>query len=221
MKANAALPQGRKVAGENASAATRSELYAFLSRLFSFPDVQMYPQVLNGCWLQDLTARFAGLPYSLKSEANRSWAAPSDYEQFQSEYIRLFEVGGRGGSPCPLHSGHYSRDRLRTMEELIRFYNFFGLRIAPGMMPDHVSAELEFMHYLAGSESETGDGAEQMSYLRAQRDFLLRHLLNWWPLLAVRVKRERPIPFFRSLVTLTGRFLQTERAYVESALRAT
>ncbi len=108
------------------------------------------------------------------------------------------------------------------MEELVRFYNFFGLHLSPGLMPDHVTVELEFMHYLAFKEAEArkSDG-DVDSYLRAQRDFVQRHLANWWPLLAAAVKRQRPMPFYRALVALLERFLDAERTYLGKALRST
>ncbi len=125
-------------------------------------------------------------------------------------------MGNRGRASCPLYSGHYTADRLRAMEELVRFYNFFGLRLAPGLMPDHLVVELEFMHYLAFKEAEAGGDAA--SFRRAQRDFLERHLTNWLPRLSATLKAERPVPFYRSLVGLTNRFLAADRAHLIGAL---
>ena len=152
---------------------------------------------------------------------SRDWRPISNYEAFQSEYIRLFEVGPRGHALCPLYSGHYGSDRLRTMEELVRFYNYFGLRITPGLMPDHVTVELEFMHYLAHQEALARQaGGDRESYLRAQRDFLERHLNGWWPWVAATATQgHRPQRFYRSLMTLVMRFLAAERGHLASALR--
>src|SRR3972149_5997703 len=101
--------------------------------------------------------------------------------------------------PSP-NSAHRGSDRLRTMEELVRFYNYFGLRTTPGRMPDHVTAELEFMHYLAHQEAEARQAAgDRESYLRAQRDFLERHLNGWWPWgAATATQGHRAPPFYRS-----------------------
>ncbi len=127
----------------------------------------------------------------------------------------MFEVGGRGGAPCPLYGGHYARDRLRTMEELVRFYNFFGLRLSPGLMPDHLTVELEFMHYLTFKEAEArAAGGDVESYLRAQKDFLDRHLVSWLPQLAAKLRQQRPAPFYRALGGLAARFVECERRYV-------
>ena len=208
-----------EVTGRTEDVPARSGFYALLSRALAFPEQPFHAELLDGRWLAEIALAQQELPYRLDLGAPGAWRCPAGYDRFQSEYIRLFEVGGRGGAPCPLHSGHYAGDRLRAMEELVRFYNFFGLRISPGIMPDHATVELEFMHYLAFKEAEEREaGGDEGSYLRAQRDFLKRQLGNWWPLLTAAVKRQRPLPFYRSLVALTGRFLEAERRYVERAL---
>jgi len=143
------------------------------------------------------------------------FSVPEDFDTFQSEYIRLFEVGRRGGAPCPLYGGHYSSDRLRTLESLIRFYNFFGLQTHEGLMPDHVSVELEFMQYLAEKEADATDQRQRASLRRAQSDFLDTHLNAWWPQLVERVRRQRTMPFYRSLAELTLRFLKADRKYLD------
>jgi len=195
----------------------RGDLYAALSRGFFFPGDQLHSQILDGGWLDILSATTERLSYAFGAVLSRSWAVPSDYETFEPEYIRLFEIGNRAGPPCPLHTGHYSRDRLKTLEGLIRFYNFFGLRIAPGLMPDHLSVQLEFMHYLATRQLAARTNEEGDSAWNAQRDFVQRHLTSWWPDFAARVKEQRPLPFYRSLVALTGRFLEQERDYLSGA----
>lgn len=170
----------------------------------------------EGRWLKEAADLAGRLPYRLSLGAARSWRAPAEYDRFQSEYIRLFDVGPRGTAPCPLYGGHYTRDRLRTMEELIRFYNFFGLRLTPGLMPDHITVELEFMHYLAFKEGEPGE--DTASYRRAQRDFIDRQLANWLPRLAASLRGQRPLPFYRSLTALVSRFLAADRAHLRGVL---
>ena len=193
----------------------RSDLYALLSRSFAFPAPEFHREVIEGRWLESASSLLATLPYRLQPGAAGAWGGPSDYDRFQSEFIRLFEVGARGSAPCALYGGHYARDRLRTMEELVRFYNFFGLRLSPGLMPDHITVELEFMHYLAFKETEAGrSGDDVESYLRAQKDFLDRHLGSWLPALQAAMRAQRPLPFYRALVRLAARFVECDRRYL-------
>jgi DMSO reductase family type II enzyme chaperone len=164
--------------------------------------------------MESLTAASGRLPYPLRLPAPQSFRAPEDFDTFQSEYIRLFQVGGRAGPPCPLHAGHYGNDRLRALETLVRFYNFFGVQTEQGLMPDHVSVQLEFMHYLAESEAEAVSNSDRRSLLRAQADFLRGQLCNWWPQLEAKLKRQQPLPFYRALASLTSRFLDADLRYV-------
>jgi DMSO reductase family type II enzyme chaperone len=210
-----------KQASAAAAALGRSSLYVLLARALTFPQPDFHRETVSGGFRQGIAEALAGLPYRLAVGPSRDWQPTNDYEAFQSEYIRLFEVGPRGHALCPLYSGHYGSDRLRTMEELVRFYNYFGLRITPGLMPDHVTVELEFMHYLAHQEAEARQtGGDRESYLRAQSDFLERHLNAWWPLAVAATQSQRPQRFYRSLMALVQRFLAAERSHLASALRS-
>jgi DMSO reductase family type II enzyme chaperone len=164
--------------------------------------------------MESLIAPSGRLPYLFRLPAAGNFSVPADFDAFQSEYIRLFQVGGRAGPPCPLHAGHYGNDRLRTLETLVRYYNFFGVQAEEGLMPDHVSVQLEFMHYLAERESEASSSADRRSLVRAQLDFLRDHLQGWWPRLEARLKVQRPAPFYRSLADVTSRFLLAELTFL-------
>jgi TorA maturation chaperone TorD len=130
----------------------------------------------------------------------------------QTEYIRLFQIGGRRGPPCPLHEGFYTRDRARTLQNLIRFYNYFGFRVVECVMPDHLPVQLEFM-----SELAAGAVVDGLSGLRAQHDFLRAHLA-WTNDLAGRVAKTGPHPFYRSLTALTSRLIAADQQFIRSAL---
>jgi len=197
-----------------ASSLPRSCVYAILSRSLSFPEERSHSDIRRGFWMESLAATSERLPYPLRLPAPQSFRAPADFDAFQSEYIRLFQVGGRAGPPCPLHAGHYTNDRLRSLETLVRFYNFFGVQTEQGLMPDHVTVQLEFMHYLAESEAEATSGRDRRSLVRAQADFLGGHLANWWPQLEAKLKRQQPLPFYRGLADVTSRFLQADLNYL-------
>lgn len=80
---------------------------------------------------------------------------------------------------CALREGAYADvDQSALFEELMRFYAFFGLgREERAEMPDHLSVEFQFMHFLAHLESQSVGEPEALGSLaRAQRDFLQRHL---------------------------------------------
>lgn len=188
--------------------AVRGDVYAYLSQAYSFPDASLHAQVTDGPLVEHLSAALSRLPYRLKL-SDLDWRAPVTSEEMQTEFIRLFQIGGRKGPPCTLHSGFYGRDRGRTLQHLIRFYNYFGFSLGECVMPDHLCVQLDFMSLLA-----RGDFSDSGSLLRAQRDFL-RSQLAWTEQLATQVRACKPVPFYRSLATVTARVANVDLAYTQ------
>jgi DMSO reductase family type II enzyme chaperone len=101
------------------------------------------------------------------------------------------------------------------MEELTRFYNYFGLSVARGKgeLPDHVSTELEFMHFLVFKElTALQRGDDPLPYRRAQADFLERQLVSWLPALDARLAALDPPTCYAALAWLTNALAQAELA---------
>lgn len=205
--------------GEQAAGAARSGLYRLLSQSCLFPSPEFHAAVADGSLRDALLAELAALPYQVPVEAQALADAPADYQEFQSEFIRLFEVGV-GSPPCPLYGGLYLGGRRNVMEECTRFYNFFGLSSGGTSreLPDHLSVELEFMHYLAFQEvaalQEDGDAD---SYRRAQRDFLARQLAPWTPRLVERLHTVEAAAFYRALGELIASFARLDVVYLGQA----
>jgi DMSO reductase family type II enzyme chaperone len=203
--------------GPAGPAVARSQVYLFLGRTFAFPSQALYDDVTGGRWQEHAAAFLPQLPFPVPPLEGGSPAVSPD--DFQAEYNRLFEIGAAAGPPCPLFSGFYDRDRMRVMEELIRFYNYFGLGLNKGQLPDHITVELEFMHFLTYKEAEAGqNGGDPESFRRAERDFLDRHLGKWVPVLRQKLVECQPLPFFGRLVAWTEDFLGRERQYLKSIL---
>jgi DMSO reductase family type II enzyme chaperone len=201
-------------------AAGRSRLYQLFAAAFAFPDEDFHTAVRDGSFAAVLAHACAALPYDLASAATLELgAAGESYADFESEYIRLFDVGA-AGPPCPLYGGVYVGDRMKTMEDATRFYNFFQLRMSPQMheLPDHITTELEFLHYLTFREAEARQqGVDPTPLLRAERDFLARHLCKWLPRLQGRLAKQTALPFFPALVRLAAAFFEADHAYASAA----
>lgn len=199
----------------------RSRLYSLVGRAFAPPNDTLYEELTGGAWERQVAEVLAALPFSLSLADLSLRPEKLSSKDLQAEYVRLFEVGLMGGPPCSLFAGHHESDRLRVMEELIRFYSFFDLRLAPGRMPDHITVELEFMQFLTFREAEAIEqGNDRESCLRAQRDFLERQLGRFLARLADKVRGQKPLPFFEGLVELGYRFVQSDHGYVVAALAA-
>lgn len=202
------------------AAAARSQLYRVLATVLGFPDKELYEAIQDGTVARTIGELCAALPYELSTAAAPAADVLQEpYVDFESEYIRLFDVGA-AGPPCPLYGGVYIGDRMKVMEDATRFYNFFHLHLSPQMreLPDHITTELEFLHYLTFREAEAHQhGADSASLLRAERDFLARHLCRWVPRLQARLAKQTTLPFFPALVAFAAAFFQADQRYAAVA----
>ena len=207
---------------EGAQAQARSRLYGLVGRAFAPPNDTLYEELAGGAWERQVAEALAALPFSLSlADLRLRPEKLGSSKDLQAEYVRLFEVGLTGGPPCSLFAGHHESDRLRVMEELVRFYGFFDLGLTPGRMPDHITVELEFMQFLTFREAEAIEqGDDRESWLRAQRDFLERQLGRFLARLSEKVRVQKPLPFFEGLVELGHGFAQEDYKYVVTALDA-
>jgi DMSO reductase family type II enzyme chaperone len=145
-----------------------------------------------------------------------------EYIDFQAEYIRLFDVGPMR-PPLPLYGGEWGTTRKRSMEETLRFYRFFGMKVDESCkeLPDHVTIELEFMQMLAFTEGTMrASGDDALPFLRAQRDFLERHPGRWWPMLRSKMAGFERSRFYDALADLADMFFAADLAYLRSAVMA-
>ncbi len=196
-------------------AAVRSRAYRLFAEALEYPDESLIETIRTGELAGALQEALGALDTKLLDELD--WDALRDGGQgddLSVEYTRLFDVGV-SGPPCPLYGGLYGGARMKTMEETVRFYNHFGLTLTdkPRELPDHLTTELEFLHYLAFREAEALQcGEDAGPFLRAQRDFIDRHPGRWVPKLDERLEQHSPMPFFRELIRGLVRFLEHTRS---------
>jgi DMSO reductase family type II enzyme chaperone len=197
-------------------AAARSRSYQLFAGLFEYPDEAFGEAIRSGQLAETIRETLSALDPSLLEGTD--WDALGNAGEGEDdlavEYTRLFDVGA-SGPPCPLYGGLYGGARMKTMEETIRFYNHFGLTLSdsPREMPDHITTELEFLHFLAFREAEAlHSGDDPGPFRRAQRDFAARHPGRWIPKLRERLGAQDPMPFFRELVSQLERFLAHDQS---------
>ena len=207
------------VTAEEVATGARSRLYRLLADGFLYPDQDFFAALQAGQFRDEVIATCEPLGYDL-APAFDGLVASGPYLDFQSHYLRLFEVG-LGVPPCPLYSGIYRGGRKAVMEELVRFYNYFGLSTehGAGELPDHLATELEFLHFLAFKElAAVHRGQDPSSYRHAQHDFIERQLVSWLPELGARLGRLDPPPFYAALTMLTSAFARADYAHLRHAV---
>ncbi len=212
---------------EQVECAARIDMYALFADTFRYPDPLFRDFIRNGEFRDIFTRLCSNLPYVMdfsEEELKRlTFTDDLSDEDVEVEFIRLFEAGP-GDPPCPLIEGFHVGEedgRMTVFKDLILFYNHFGLSYAEGSSedrPDHITYELEFLHYLAFLYLKAmQENRETHSFLLAQKDFLERHPTRWTKSMAARmddisaglkddVNRE-VIEFYRNIVKLLHRFV--------------
>src|SRR5450759_3882580 len=110
------------------------------------------------------------------------------YEEYESAYIALFDVG-IPEPPVPLFES--AHDKTHPAQEIALentyFYEVLNLKSDPSRaVPDYLVTQLEFLAALRYPRDNTSEKETSLSLARAETEFLERHLLNWVP--TVRTK---------------------------------
>jgi len=183
----------------------QNDLYRFFAFVFAPPTRECFdllsqpslPEALRNLWKQ------------LKCEEEYpafEWFA--SYEQYESAYIALFDVG-IPEPPVPLFES--AHDKTHPAQEIALentyFYEVLGLKSDPGhAVPDYLVTQLEFLAALRYTCEHTSEESTAISLARAETEFLERHLLNWLP--AAKAKLDRTnAPGFPVMMTLLVKFL--------------
>jgi DMSO reductase family type II enzyme chaperone len=211
--------------------ARRSQMYRFLAESFRYPDKEFLNMARDSGFLESALAILHDIPYEVAVEegalSGRLLEGVSQ-DDFEAEFVRVFEAGPKGPL-CPLYEGHYAGNRMGNMEELVRFYNHFGLSVAEAPereLPDHITTELEFLHYLAFKEVlALQRGEDPAPYCSAEIDFLKRHPAKWLPQLHKKTEDvfrakipnlcEPALSFYCSLLGLSANFCEADLAHLQ------
>jgi DMSO reductase family type II enzyme chaperone len=135
-----------------------------------------------------------------------------DLDKLKYEYSALFEVGS-DGPPCPIREDLHTGQRKGTREDLVRFYSHFNYKLEEkfAWVPDHLSVELEFMHFLCFQEASAE--SDTVSYQLAQVDFSERHLVHWVPGLAKGVAKATADSIYCRVIDAIEQFLAADYAW--------
>ena len=198
-----------------------STLYKLLSSGFRYPTPGLFKTFQNGKFLDEMMYNISSIP-RLKTPEHvlrqvRDALKEMTYAGFGIEFTRTFDSGAPV-PPCPPYEGYYfEKPRSIVMLEVSEFYNCFGLRMSQEQgkreFPDHISAELEFLHFLTFQEAramKTCDNEALNGYLLAQRDFLERHLMQWVPGFCNKLQKSESLAFYPLLAQITSRFIAAE-----------
>lgn len=220
-----------------ADSTVRSDVYKLLSLVYKYPTPDLFEAYRSGEFLSELFDAMSMLPH-LKpiAEDRAGWleAAGKDLKgltlpNFESQYISTFDVG-MPQPPCPPYEGVFREgvERTSLLVEVSGFYHHFGLKMNPEEgkreQPDHLSVELEFLHFLTfkegqmRSKGDEGDHDLLRGYVLAQKDFLERHLATWLQKFTEKMQKSSANPLFAKFAELTAQVASAELDHVRAML---
>ncbi len=207
------------------TASARSRLLQLLALAFCHPSEEFHRLLQDGSYAQAL----AGSVDDAQGNDLPLFAHPDRFEDFESGYIELFQMGRRGKPLVSLNAGDHDALNTETSrpEFLLRYsdwYRHFGLktdeREDANQLPDHLVCQLEFLSWLAHLEDVASSDADlQVGYRRAQRDFIQRHLLPFLDILVKQLQRHSNVvgsDFFHTCAALCLHSAGTALAELEA-----
>ncbi len=197
----------------------RSQVYAFLALALSYPD-ERHPDSLGERYdpLPDGMAILGDASTGEAVEALRPAMVALSAASLADGHTRCF--GHAMSKDCPPYEAEYGQahifQKTHTLADVAGFYRAFGLDLAADSHErvDHVSVELEFMHFLCLKEAyalANGHPAEQLALCReAQREFLCEHVCRWAFGFARRLCARAGDTVYQDVGRLLATFLEAE-----------
>lgn len=201
-------------------ASALSCLYALVGECIEYPDAELVASIRDGRLARQLEQLLRYLDARLLEGIDlQPCADPGiELEPLAVEYTRLFDAGPKG-TLCTLNGGLHVGPQMKMMEEAVRFYGHFGLTLTEEQkeLPDHLTTQLNFLHFLAYGESVLQARGEPVTaYRLARRDFIARHPGRWLPLMQARLRAAQPLPLIQLWIDVLVRVLHWDLERLES-----
>jgi putative dimethyl sulfoxide reductase chaperone len=198
----------------------RAHAYRLLADCYYLPGPGLRRSVeALGATLRQMAPEAAGCALELKASIDRQ----ADLAALQVDYARLF-VGPFSLVAPPYGSVYLEKGRRVMGDSTINVQAWLaaeGLDVADGYRdaPDHIAAELEFMHFLycqALNALLEGDDQEAFEYIRKGREFLAQHLGKWVAEFTHNIAEGADSGFYRSLALVTESFIEQELCWPDA-----
>ena len=224
-------------------ALARSKLYLLLSWSYLYPeDDEFLDYLQSGELVEDGRAALKSLraalsvPIDKESEevlqgiddhfnAVEDWVSSEgvnwDIQDLRDEHRRVFS--NVIALDCPPYETLFGNDHVfgqsYVMGDIAGFYSAFGVQLSQDIHErlDHLSVELEFLHFLAYKESYAlcHDGPEKLkTVIDAEKKFVKEHVGRWVPLFSGMLKKKAEYGFYKIIADLTAQWVSFEIAYL-------
>jgi DMSO reductase family type II enzyme chaperone len=189
---------------------SRAALFRLLAAGFAYPAAGHVAEMRSAFFRLARARRGGAFAPSLAgciTGAQNAWHAAAD-AALAAEYLRLFS----GSGPVSLHEAAYGDGRRMAgrpveLADISGFYHAFGLSTSDRNpdLPDHLSAELEFVSLLLlkeGQAEDLGWPAKSRIARDAAKGFLESHLGRWVAAFARDLRRVDASPPYQALARL-------------------
>jgi len=132
-------------------------------------------------------------------------AGVTELEELELEFARLFI--GPQTLPCPPWESMYTSPRRQMLQEahdaVAGLYAEAGFQVAgPGILPDHIGAELGFLSLLL-ERAAAAAGSAQEDFLRLADRLLDEHLNQWVPAFTADIETTARMSFYQTVARTT------------------
>ena len=213
-------------------ALSRSKIYLLLSWSYLYPeDDEFLDYLQSGEFVEDGRAALQSLTGALENEVDEeaeehlgaiarhldgleNWASSEginwDIQDLRDEHRRVFS--NVIALDCPPYETLFGNDHVfgqsYVMGDISGFYTAFGLQLAQDIHErlDHLSVELEFLHFLAYKESYAlcHDGPEKVkTVVDAEKKFVKEHIGRWVPLFSGMLKKKADYGLYKIIADIT------------------
>lgn len=204
--------------------AIRFEIYKLLAECYYPPDETLAGKFSNLVEKLSLVNLRSQHDFNLDS---RKILKAAEITDLAVEYARLF-VGPYTVQAPPYGSVYLDPERRimgDSTTDVIKRYRQSGLVVAEDFKdaPDHITAELEFMHYLIYQEIEAarlGDANSLFTCLIDQQSFLKYHLGAWVSEFAINVIDNAKTSCYQNLARVTDGFIEDDYQAISAVLNS-
>ena len=202
----------------------RFKTYRLLANAYYLPDENLLDGLTKLGKCMEQVCREAG-KYVKKIQTDMGQKDGAEY--LNVDYAKLFV--GPFNLLAPPYGSVYLEDQRMVMGnstvDVQKRYQEAGLDVDAKFKdaPDHIAAELEFMHFLVFKEMEAtseGDAGGFINCLLMQRSFLEDHLGAWISDFAGNIVNNAQTPFYQNLALATEAFVKDDFHTVSSMSRS-
>lgn len=180
--------------------------YSLLAAAFRHPRPELFEVLRGGGFSAELALALGELGLGDLPEVGEAARAAAQmtgsFEMFEADYIQALDLSDAKRGASPYAASYVSAPPAEVLLDLKGRYAAFGLGIGPAERPDHASAELEFLAYLAGRHDDPDHGPAARE---AERDFLSTHVKAWFPSFSERLAARPGMEVHAKLAAIAGK----------------